>query len=727
MKIKSIEAFAITNPIAGGTYEEAKQQGTARRPPWTKDAEVANPMSRYPRYKALRASWRDNFPAVGVIVTADDGSWGFGTTGFGQPTISLINDHIGPLLEGENALATEKLYDMMMRITSPYSSSGLASYAISGIDLALWDLKGRVLKLPVYELAGGAARDKQFCYATGNDTDWHMELGFKATKLACPYGTADGLEALDKNEAFVGKARELIGPHVELMLDCWMALRCRVRGAAGAPAEAVQPEVDRGLPDPRGPLLRTRHCASGCPGRRWPRASTGTRPTPSSRRPRIASPISSSPISTGSAASRACQKITAIADAAGLEVICHAGMNTPYGQHFTFSSTNSRWGEYFVGGAPGQPLLQTNNYPGMAVPKDGYVVVSDAPGFGHGLDLEGHRGDGALGLHHADRSRPCPPGWRHQLLRSGFRLRRRASGRHVQPGLWARSRTPPSPRRGDQGVRFFDTAPYYGRGLSEHRVGSFLIDKPREEFILTTKVGRYFRRPGNPRSFDRTPWGGGLNMEIVWDYSYDGIMRSYEQSLLRLGLDTVDALLIHDPEQSLNEGGPSIDDLARTGIKALEELKRSGHIKAIGMGLNATASLDTFARRVPLDFCIVAMPYTLLDQSGMHSGLSYCTDNNISVIIGAPYASGILVTGPGPTARYRYQIAAEDIQEKTRRIAEVCKRHGTVAAGGGAAVSAGASRGGGGHSRWRAAGRSGLQYRLSQRGDSRRAVGRPAR
>ena len=112
----------------------------------------------------------------------------------------------------------------MMRIMSPYSAVGARLLRrISGIDLALWDLKGKVLKLPVYELAGGAARDKQFCYATGNDTDWHMELGFKATKLACPYGTADGLEALDKNEAFVGKARELIGPHVELMLDCWMA------------------------------------------------------------------------------------------------------------------------------------------------------------------------------------------------------------------------------------------------------------------------------------------------------------------------------------------------------------------------------------------------------------------------------------------------------------------------------------------------------------------------
>lgn len=228
----------------------------------------------------------------------------------------------------------------------------------------------------------------------------------------------------------------------------------------------------------------------------------------------------------------------------------------------------------------------------------------------------------------------------------------------------------------DGGVRYFDTAPYYGRGLSEHRVGNFLIDKPRDEFIVTTKVGRYFRRPNNPKSFERAPWGGGLNMEIVWDYSYDGIMRAYEQSLLRLGLDTIDALLIHDPEASTSEGGPSIDDLARTGIKALEELKRSGHIKAIGMGLNATESIERYATRVPLDFLIVAMPYTLLDQSALATGLKYCIDNRMSVVIGAPYASGILVTGPGPNARYRYQLAPADIQEKAGKIQAVCQRHG---------------------------------------------------
>src|SRR6266571_277294 len=104
MKIKSVKAFAITNPTMGGAYSaRPENEKLLRRPPWTKDAEVANPMSRYPRYKRMRSSWNGAFPQVGVIVTADDGSWGFGTTGYGDSTIALVNDHIGPLLEGENA------------------------------------------------------------------------------------------------------------------------------------------------------------------------------------------------------------------------------------------------------------------------------------------------------------------------------------------------------------------------------------------------------------------------------------------------------------------------------------------------------------------------------------------------------------------------------------------------------------------------------------------------
>ncbi len=387
MKIKTIKAFAINNPIAAGTYEEAVERGEARRKPWTMNDEVANPMSRYPKYRRWRGSWLGNFPAVGVLVTADDGSWGFGTTGYGQPVISLINDHIAPLLVDENPMATGKIWDMMMRITSPYSAAGLASYAISGIDLALWDLKGRVLKMPVYELAGGAVRDSQMCYATGNDTDWHMELGFKGTKLACPYGTADGLQALDGNEEFVGKARELIGPHVELMLDCWMAFDVEF---AVRLAHRLQPHNLKWIEDCLIPedLASHRALRARLP---WQTLSTGEHwYTPyafaNAAQERLVDIFQPDIHWVGGFT--AAQKIAGIAEASGLEVILHAGMNTPYGQHFNISSLSSRWGEFFVGGAPGVPLEKTHGYPGMAVPKDGTVTVSDEPGFGHGFTLD---------------------------------------------------------------------------------------------------------------------------------------------------------------------------------------------------------------------------------------------------------------------------------------------------------------------------------------------------
>ena len=230
----------------------------------------------------------------------------------------------------------------------------------------------------------------------------------------------------------------------------------------------------------------------------------------------------------------------------------------------------------------------------------------------------------------------------------------------------------------DGGVRFYDTAPWYGRGLGEHRTGGFLRPKERSDFIVTTKIGRYFTRPADPTTFDTAPWAGGLRMEMVYDYSYAGVMRSYEQSLLRLGLDTVDALLIHDPDPA-NHGehhAARMKDMAESGIRALEELKSTGDIKAVGMGLNATESLMTLASLVPLDFCIVAMPYTLLDQSSLDTGMQRCIDHNISVVIGAPFASGILATGPVPGTRYRYEVATDDILAKVGRIEAVCRGHG---------------------------------------------------
>jgi D-threo-aldose 1-dehydrogenase len=229
------------------------------------------------------------------------------------------------------------------------------------------------------------------------------------------------------------------------------------------------------------------------------------------------------------------------------------------------------------------------------------------------------------------------------------------------------------------GVRYYDTAPWYGRGLSEHRLGGFLRTKPRAEFQITTKVGRTLRRPQDLKSFSRAPWTGGLNFEVNFDYSYDGVMRSYEQALQRLALDTVDALVIHDLDRMFHGD----DDLARlekqlfdSGVRALAELKASGDVKAFGMGINRGETLQTTAARIDIDFALVAMPYTLLDQASLHTGMAACVKRGVSVIIGAPFASGILVTGSQAGAKYAYDNASPEVQNKVRGIEAVCKAHG---------------------------------------------------
>lgn len=229
----------------------------------------------------------------------------------------------------------------------------------------------------------------------------------------------------------------------------------------------------------------------------------------------------------------------------------------------------------------------------------------------------------------------------------------------------------------DAGVRFYDTAPWYGRGLSEHRLGGFLRTKPRDQFKITTKVGRQLVRPKDPRTFDRSPWTGGLNFEVLWDYSYDGIMRSYAQALQRLALDTVEALVIHDLDEAYHgeHFAQRQKDLRDSGIRALQELKKSGDIQAYGMGINTDAALEDVASQVELDFCLVAMPYTLLDQRSLHRGMEALQKRGVSVIIGAPFASGILVTGSSGGAHYAYGNAPADVQAKVRGIEAVCKAH----------------------------------------------------
>lgn len=381
MKIRSIQAFAIRSDLTGGPARTPE-----RRPVWTRDAEVANPMSRHPRFKRLRATWRPTWPSVGCLVTAEDGRWGFGMTRYGSPVIALINEHLGPLLVGEPCMATERLWDMMQGITSPYAG-GLSCYAISAIDLALWDLKGRILGEPVYSLMGGPVRDDIRCYATGNDTDWYIEQGFTATKLACPYGPVDGASGLHRNEAFVADRRALIGESVDLMLDCWMAFDVdyTVRLAQQLQPYRLAWIEDCLMPDDLDGLKAVRerlpgHTLAG--GEHW----YTTAPFAHALSRRLLDLVQ--PDIGWACGLTGCIKIAALAQAFGQPIVLHAGMNTPYGQHFSLATSNCPMGEYFVGSAPGVPFDEVRLTPGMAVPVGGRVRLSDEPGFGLGLTMK---------------------------------------------------------------------------------------------------------------------------------------------------------------------------------------------------------------------------------------------------------------------------------------------------------------------------------------------------
>jgi L-rhamnonate dehydratase len=379
VKIREIRAFAM-KPLRRPAPSAGPRQY------WGIETEVAGPMSRYPRFKRHRSLWRPTWPDIGCLVFAEDGSWGFGTGRYGAPVISIINDHFGPLLLGESCLATEKLWDMMARAASPYSAGGLASYAISAVDLALWDLKGKILKRPVYELLGGPARDAQFCYATGNDTDWYMELGFKATKLACPHGASEGVEALDRNEELVARARETTGPQVELMLDCWMAfdVEFTVRMAERLRPYGLKWIEDYLIPEDLDGFAEVRRRLP------WQTLATGEHwYTPHVFSHAAAKRLADifQPDINWSGGVTGLLKICLVAEAAGIPVIPHAGMNYPFGQHFVFAMPNCPWGEFLPQGAPGAPLEGDIVIPGMSVPKGGILVPSSAPGFGMEIDL----------------------------------------------------------------------------------------------------------------------------------------------------------------------------------------------------------------------------------------------------------------------------------------------------------------------------------------------------
>jgi len=221
-------------------------------------------------------------------------------------------------------------------------------------------------------------------------------------------------------------------------------------------------------------------------------------------------------------------------------------------------------------------------------------------------------------------------------------------------------------RAWEAGVRFFDTAPLYGHGLAEMRLGKVLKQKQRDEFTLASKVGRLLRADAPPepgQSFRGVP-----PVNPVFDFTYDGVMRSVEESLQRLGLDRIDILHIHDPDDHYEAA-------LHGAYRALDRLRADGVIGAVGAGMNQAEMLTRFAREADFDCFLLAGRYTLLDQVALVELLPECVKRGIAIIAGGVYNSGILAD-PKPGAHYNYRTAPAELLERAQRIRDVCARHG---------------------------------------------------
>lgn len=228
----------------------------------------------------------------------------------------------------------------------------------------------------------------------------------------------------------------------------------------------------------------------------------------------------------------------------------------------------------------------------------------------------------------------------------------------------------------DAGIRFFDTAPRYGHGLSERRLGDYLRDKPRDGYVLSTKVGRMLT-PLRGRTMSDYGFADPLPFEQEYDYSYDGVMRSFEDSLQRLGLDQIDVLYMHDIGRDTHgEANAHWQPIAfGGGLKAMVELRAQGLVKAIGLGVNEVQVCLDALEHADLDCFLLAGRYTLLDHDSAVPLLDACRQRGASLVIGGVFNSGILATGPTPGAMFNYAPASAEILARARHIEHICQDH----------------------------------------------------
>ena len=325
---------------------------------------------------------------VWVQVIAEDGTWGLGQCAFGSPVASFVNEVIAPILIGRNCLAIEHLYDLILRVSQRFGTAGTASTAMGGVDLALWDLKGKILDQPVYALLGGPVRESITCYVTGDGLDWAPELGFTKFKITNPAHYTDAVEGIKAVVAHVAQAREQVGSDHDLMINPVMSYNVDF---AQRLLEELRPYTLRWLEEPLVPtdtagLARLRQSAP------WVAIATGEdhhgRHAFLDLVERRAADILQPDLKWGGGLTEA-MKVHTIGEMAGIATIPHGGANDPFGQHFAMAATESPMAEYWMGTDPGIPLEATVTIPGTATPVNGQVKPTDAPGFG----LEFETGD----------------------------------------------------------------------------------------------------------------------------------------------------------------------------------------------------------------------------------------------------------------------------------------------------------------------------------------------
>ena len=212
----------------------------------------------------------------------------------------------------------------------------------------------------------------------------------------------------------------------------------------------------------------------------------------------------------------------------------------------------------------------------------------------------------------------------------------------------------------ERGIRFFDTAPLYGLGLSEERLGRFLAGKPRDDFVLASKVGRLLRADA-PADPGRSLWAGAPPLNPVWDFSHDGVLRSIDESLERLGLDRIDIVHIHDPDDHYEEA-------LAGAYPALDRLRTEGVIRAVGAGMNQVEMLVDFVLEARFDCFLVAGRYTLLDRAALPELLPLCVERGVAVIAGGVFNSGILAGG----TTFDYRPAPPELLERAAELEAVC-------------------------------------------------------